>query len=224
LCHDEDKIYNIGSNSLGGFNSHLTDPRKSETSTPTRSSDVDKFVDNLDELLLSDHAGEIETTSVFDAISTRATPVLLGSDSNRSEEDTQFKSRSDLEEDLDRLLKIGDEGATTCRGHSIFDNDSDSDEEYSLTNIVPSSWSLGGQESHRLSRTNQLQSFMQIEWLVSSVTSYTDLASPTLPSRIWNSIFTRISFGSFVNAVPLSSSIFQWLTHGPTDNLSAPTA
>jgi hypothetical protein len=28
----------------------------------------------------------------------------------------QFEPLSDLEEDLDRLLKIGDEGATTCRG------------------------------------------------------------------------------------------------------------
>jgi hypothetical protein len=28
----------------------------------------------------------------------------------------RFESLSDLEEDLDHLLKVGDEGATTCRG------------------------------------------------------------------------------------------------------------
>jgi hypothetical protein len=30
-----------------------------------------------------------------------------------------------LEEDLDRLLKLGDEGATACQGGPIFDNYSD---------------------------------------------------------------------------------------------------
>jgi hypothetical protein len=40
----------------------------------------------------------------------------------------RFESLSDLEEDLDRLLKIGDEGATACRGAPILDNYSDSDD------------------------------------------------------------------------------------------------
>jgi hypothetical protein len=43
-------------NGLGGFNSHLADSRKWEASTPTRRSDLDKFNDNLDELLLPDLA------------------------------------------------------------------------------------------------------------------------------------------------------------------------
>jgi hypothetical protein len=96
-------------NGSGGFNSHLTDSRKPKAFATTRRS-------NLDELLLLDLAGEIEKMSVFDATSTPAAPGLLGSDSNRSEEATQSKSLSDLEEDLDRLVKIGDEGATACRG------------------------------------------------------------------------------------------------------------
>jgi hypothetical protein len=88
--------------------------------------------------------------SVFDMTSTRAIPGLLRSDSNQSEEArtlfpfglcnvtlvnkeaTRSESFSDLEEDLDRLLKLGDEGATTYRGAPIFDNYSDSVEKYSF--------------------------------------------------------------------------------------------
>jgi hypothetical protein len=54
--------------------------------------------------------------SIFDTTSTRAAPELVGSESNRFEEATRFESLSDLEEDLDRLLKLEDEGATACRG------------------------------------------------------------------------------------------------------------
>jgi hypothetical protein len=39
---------------LGGLNSHLANSRKPEAPTSTRSSDLDEFVDNLDELLLPD--------------------------------------------------------------------------------------------------------------------------------------------------------------------------
>jgi hypothetical protein len=99
-------------NGLGGFNDHLADFRKPEASRPTRCSDLVKFVDNLDELLLPDHAREIKTTSVSDSTSTRATPGLLGSDSNRSEEATWSEFLSDLEQDLYRNLKFGNEGAT----------------------------------------------------------------------------------------------------------------
>jgi hypothetical protein len=53
-------------NGLGCFNSHLADSRKPEASTPTRCSDLDKLVNNLNELLLPDHVREIETASVFD--------------------------------------------------------------------------------------------------------------------------------------------------------------
>jgi hypothetical protein len=58
----------------------------------------------------------MEEMSVFDVTSTRAAPELVGSDSNRYEEPSQSKSLSDLEEDLDRLLKLEDAGATACRG------------------------------------------------------------------------------------------------------------
>jgi hypothetical protein len=122
-------------NGLVGFNSHLVDSSKPEASTSTRSS-------NLDELLLPDLAKQIERTIIFDATSTRAAPRLLGSDSNRSEEATQSKSLSDLEEDLDHLLKIRGEEANAYRRPSIFDNYSDSNEEYPLT----TNWSRGGLE------------------------------------------------------------------------------
>jgi hypothetical protein len=103
-------------NGLGGFNSHLVDSRKPEASTPTRHSDLDEFIDNLNELLLPDLVRQIEKISVFDTTSTHAAPELVRSDSNRSEGTTQSKSLSDLEEDLDRLLKLENVGATACRG------------------------------------------------------------------------------------------------------------
>jgi hypothetical protein len=96
-------------NGLGGFNCHLVDSRKPEASTSTQNS-------NLDELLLLDLPRQIERISVFDATSTRTTLGLLGSDSNRPKKAWQSKSLLDLEEDLDRLFKIRDEGATVRRG------------------------------------------------------------------------------------------------------------
>jgi hypothetical protein len=97
---------------LGGFNSHLVDSREPEDTTSTPSSDLDKFVDNLDELLLTDLALQIENMSVFNVTSTRDAPELVGIDSNQSEGTTQSKSLSNLEEDLDLLLKLKDVGAT----------------------------------------------------------------------------------------------------------------
>jgi hypothetical protein len=46
-----------------------------------------------------------------------------------NEEATWFESLFDLEEDLDRLLKLGDEGATVCRRAPVFDNYSDLDDD-----------------------------------------------------------------------------------------------
>jgi hypothetical protein len=84
-------------------------------------------------MLLPDLARKIKEKSVLDATLTRAAPGLLGSNSIRSgeertrllfglcnaapvyQESMQFESLFDLEEDLDRLLKIGEEGATTSR-------------------------------------------------------------------------------------------------------------
>jgi hypothetical protein len=119
---------------LGGFNSHLVDSKKLEVSTSTRSN-------NLDELLLPNLPRQIERTSVFNVTSIHAAPGLLRSDSNQSEEATQSKSLSNLEEDLDRIFKIRDDGATACRGPPIIDYDS-KNEEYLLT----TSSSQGGLE------------------------------------------------------------------------------
>jgi hypothetical protein len=131
-------------NGLGGFNNHLVNSRKLETSASTQSNNLDEFINNLDELLLPDLALQIEKMSIFDATSTCDAPELFGSDSNRSEGTTQLKSLSDLEEDLDLLLKFKDVGAIACWVASIFDNYSDSNEEYSSLNTTPSSPSQGG--------------------------------------------------------------------------------
>jgi hypothetical protein len=69
-----------------GFNSHLANTREPEASAATQRSDLDEFIDNLDEMLLPDLTGEIEKMSVFDVTSTRAAPEHPGSDSTRSEE------------------------------------------------------------------------------------------------------------------------------------------
>jgi hypothetical protein len=90
--------------------------------------------------------------SVFDATSTRAAPELVGLDSNRSGETTQSESLSDLEEDLDRLLKLEDAGATACRATPVFNNHSDSKKEYSSTSTTPSSQSQGGLEGEGATR------------------------------------------------------------------------
>jgi hypothetical protein len=67
-------------------------------------------------MLLPDLAQQIEKMSIFNVTSTRDAPDLFRSDSNRSEKTSQSKSLSDLEEDLDLLLKIKDVGATACGG------------------------------------------------------------------------------------------------------------
>jgi hypothetical protein len=82
--------------------------------------------------------------SIFDTTSTHDVPELVGSDSIQSEGTKQSKSLSDLEEDLDLLLKLKDMGATTCRGGGIFDNYSNSNEKYSSLSTSPSSQSRGG--------------------------------------------------------------------------------
>jgi hypothetical protein len=71
-------------NGLGGFNSHLANSEEPEASSSVSSSNLDDFIDNLDDMLLSDLAQQIEKMSVFNVTSTRDTPDLFGSDSNRS--------------------------------------------------------------------------------------------------------------------------------------------
>jgi hypothetical protein len=131
-------------NGLGGFNSHLANSIEPKASSSTPSSDLDEFIDNLDDLLLPDLALQIEKISVFAATSTRDAPDLVGLDSNQSKGATQSKFLSDLEEDLDLLLKLKGVGATACRGPPVFDNYSDSNEEYSLFSTTPSSQSQVG--------------------------------------------------------------------------------
>jgi hypothetical protein len=45
----------------------------------------------------------------------------------------ESKSFPDLEEDLDRLFKIQDQGATACQGLPVLDYDSDPNKEYPST-------------------------------------------------------------------------------------------
>jgi hypothetical protein len=116
-------------NGSSGFNSHQANSRKLEAFVAVRHSNLNEFINNLDKLLVPDLAGEIERMSIFDATSIHVAPGLLGSDLNRSKEATRSKSLTDLEEDLDRVLKFGDERATACRGAPIFDNYSESDDD-----------------------------------------------------------------------------------------------
>jgi hypothetical protein len=53
----------------GGFNGDLANSRKPEAFAATRCSDLDEFIDNLDELLLPGLTGEIERMPLFDATS-----------------------------------------------------------------------------------------------------------------------------------------------------------
>jgi hypothetical protein len=116
---------------LGGFNSHLANSKEPEATSSTPSSDRNDFIDTLDDMLLPDLVQQNEKISIFNMISTRDAPDLFGSDSNRPEKTSRSKSLSDLEEDLDLLLKIKDMGATACEGPPIFDTHSNSNEEYS---------------------------------------------------------------------------------------------
>jgi hypothetical protein len=123
---------------LGGFNSHRANSKELEATSWTPSSDLDDFIDNLDNMLLPDLAHRIKKMSIFNATSTHDALDLLGSDSNRSQKTLRSKSLSDMEEDLDLLLKIEDASATACREAPIFDIYSDSNEEYSQRNTKSS--------------------------------------------------------------------------------------
>jgi hypothetical protein len=128
-------------NGLGGYNSHLANSKEPKASSSTLNSDLDEFIDNLDDLLFPDLALQIKKMFVFYTTSTRDAPDLFGLDSNRSEKTSWSKSLSDLEEDLDLLLKIKDVGATACQGAPVFDNYSNSNGEYSPRSSTPSSQS-----------------------------------------------------------------------------------
>jgi hypothetical protein len=63
---------------LGGFNSHLANSKELEASPSTSSSDLNNFIDNLDDMLLPNLIQQIEKISIFNATSTHDTPDLLG--------------------------------------------------------------------------------------------------------------------------------------------------
>jgi hypothetical protein len=67
---------------LGGFNSHLANPKEPEASPSTQSSNLDDFIDNLDEVLLPDLVQQIKKMSVFNTTSTHNASNLFGLDSN----------------------------------------------------------------------------------------------------------------------------------------------
>jgi hypothetical protein len=69
-------------NGLGGSNSNLANSKQPEASSSTPRSDLDEFIDNLDDLLLPDLAQQVEKMSIFNVTSTRDAPDLVGSDSN----------------------------------------------------------------------------------------------------------------------------------------------
>jgi hypothetical protein len=116
---------------LGGFNSHLANSKELEASPSTSSSDLDDFIDNFNDMLLPNLAQQqIEKMSFFNSTSTRDAPGLLGLDPNQSDNTSRSNSLSDLEEDLDLLLKIKDVGATASQEAPVFDIYTDSDEEY----------------------------------------------------------------------------------------------
>jgi hypothetical protein len=84
---DEGTTFIFGSwiyvaNGLGSFNIHLANSKEPEASSSTPSSDLNEFIDNLDDLLFPNLAQQIEKISVFNATSTHDAPDLVGSDSN----------------------------------------------------------------------------------------------------------------------------------------------
>jgi hypothetical protein len=84
---DEGTTFIFGSwicvaNGSGGFNNHQANSKEPDASSSTPSSDLDDFIDNLDDMLLLDLAQQIKKMSVFNATSTRDALDLVGSDSN----------------------------------------------------------------------------------------------------------------------------------------------
>jgi hypothetical protein len=57
-------------------------------------------------------------------------PIRLHNAPLVNEEASRSESLSYLEDDLDHVLKLDDEGATACWGPPIFDNYSDPDKKY----------------------------------------------------------------------------------------------
>jgi hypothetical protein len=119
---------------MGDFRQLTIDVMKPKTLAANFHSELDEFVDNLDNLLTHGSARKIEEETVFNATPPRAATTTLGSESLQSE-DLHSRSRlgprnsatepqkannseslSALEMDLDFLLQIGKPEATARRG------------------------------------------------------------------------------------------------------------
>jgi hypothetical protein len=116
------------------FRRFTIDVMKLKTLAVSFHSELDEFVDNLDDLSAHGSARKIEEESVFNTTPPRAAMTTLGSDSLQSEDlrsrsrlglrnsATEFQeannseSLSALEKDLDLFLQIGKPEATTRRG------------------------------------------------------------------------------------------------------------
>jgi hypothetical protein len=118
----------------GNFRRFTIDVMKPKTLAASFHSELDEFVDNLDDLSTHGSARKIEEESIFNVTPPRAAMTTLGSDSLQSEDlrsrsqlglrnlATEFQeannseSLSALEKDLDLLLQIGKPEATARRG------------------------------------------------------------------------------------------------------------
>jgi hypothetical protein len=119
----------------GNFHRFLVD-MKPKTSAADPHSDIDKFIDDLDDLSTHASATKIELESTPGATSSSVAATSLGLDLFQSK-DSRNRSRlgsrdlatnlqganfsesfSALEEDLDSLLQLGGPEATACRGAS----------------------------------------------------------------------------------------------------------
>jgi hypothetical protein len=119
--------------SAGSFRRFLVD-MKPKTPAASFCSNVDKFVDNLDDSSIHGSATRIEEESAFGATPSSAATTLLGLDSFQSkvsrsrsrlglrnlatdlQEASTSESLSTLEKDLDSLLQLGKPEATARRG------------------------------------------------------------------------------------------------------------
>jgi hypothetical protein len=120
---------------VGDFWRFLVD-MKLKTPGADLHSDLDKFVDDLDDLPIHASAAKIKMESAFSSTSSGAAATSLGLDSFQSKDSrnrSQLGSRnpaidlqeanvsgslSALEKDLDSLLQVGGPEATACRGAS----------------------------------------------------------------------------------------------------------
>jgi hypothetical protein len=127
----------------GSFRRFTIDAMKPKTLAVSFHSDLDEFVDNLDDLSTQGSAARIVEEFVFNATPSSAATTLLGLDSFQSE-DLRSRSRlglrnlatnhqeandsdslSALEKDLDYLRRIGKPEATARRGAAGYLGDND---------------------------------------------------------------------------------------------------